>query len=257
PPAARTAARLSEAQRWITSLAPVALARSVRAVAAVPLLGRAHMPAWGALAFESSGKLLVHTRSGVVRVDPDAGDEQDADGVSEWRTAVASPDGTMRWIETYDPCDGLPLHATFSPPSGDDLRDVVLPVAPQLGDHCDGARGAPARALAVAWGPAGLQAIVEGDPVLVSPDLVHASELAAFVDQPAVPGAPRSPDGRLLVVPTGAGLFVRGPEGARLLRASELDGTYAELRDCAVSNDGTHVGCIRDGKAWVGAWGAP
>ncbi len=261
PPAAKTPARLAEAQRWLASLAPIAIARSVRAISAVPLLSRAHVPAWGALAFEPSGKLLVRTRSGVVRVDADAGDEQDADGVAQWPTAVTSPDGAMRWIETYDPCDGLPLHATFAASNGEDLRDLVLPVSPQLADHCAGARGAPARALPVAWGPAGLQAIVEGDPVLVSPDLAHASALAAFLDQPAVAGAPRSPDGRLLVVPTGAGLLVRGPESARVLRASELEGTYGDLRDCAASNDGGHVACVRDGKpeakAWVGAWSLP
>jgi hypothetical protein len=42
----------------------------------------------------------------------------------------------------------------------------------------------------------------------------------------------------------------------RILRASELDATYAEQRDCAVSNDATHVACVRAGKAWVGTWDA-
>jgi len=137
------------------------------------------------------------------------------------------------------------------------MRDVALPVAPSLGDRCSGSRGAPARALAVAWGPGGLEAIVEGQPLLVSPETSRASLLAAFLDSPAVKGAPRSPDGKVLVAPTSVGLLVRNASRARLLRAPELDGTWAEQRDCAVSNDATHVACVRAGKVWVGAWDAP
>jgi len=256
-PAARTASRARDAQGWISQLAPVTTARSVRAVAAVPIAAHGHEPTWGALAFEANGKLLVRTRAGVARVDPDQGDEAAAADVTDWKAAVTSPDGAMQWIETYDPCDGLPLRATFAPASGDDVRDVALPVVPPLGGRCAGSRGAPARALAVAWGPRGLEVIVEGQPLLIAPDLSHASALAAFLDQPATPGAPRSPDGRTYVVPTGVGLVVRGPGRARLLRGAGLDGSYEEQRDCAVGNDGTRVACVRAGKAWVGTWEAP
>jgi hypothetical protein len=259
-PATRTAARVSEAQGWVAQLAPAAGPRAIRAIAAVPATARGREPSWGALAFEKSGKLLVRTRAaGVVRVDPDLGDEAAAE-VAAWKTAVTSPDGAMRWIEAYDPCDGLPLRATFAPSGGDDMRDLALPLPPTLGNHCAGARGAPARVLPIAWGPSGLEAIVEGEPVLVSPDLAHASALAALLDQAPSLGAPRSPDGKTTVVPTGAGLVVRGLAGSartRLLRAAELDGTYAEQTDCAVSDDGAHVACVRAGKAWVGAWEAP
>jgi hypothetical protein len=189
-----------------------------------------------------------------VRVDPDAGDETAADGVPDWKPALTSPDGSMRWIETYDPCDGLPLHATFAPIGGEDLHDVALPIAPSPGGRCAGSRGAPARVLPIAWGPAGIEAIVDGEPVLISPDLVHAATLTAFLAQPATLGAPRSPDGKTLVVPTGIGLLVLGAARPRLLRAPELDGTYADQHECAVSNDGAHVACIRNGKAWVGTW---
>jgi hypothetical protein len=257
PPATHTASRSREAQGWIAQLAPVVKARAVRTVAAVPMTGHGHQPSWGALAFEANGKLLVHTRAGVARVDPDQGDEAAAPDVTDWKSTVTSPDGAMQWIETYDPCDGLTLRATFEPASGDDVRDVALPVVPRLGGRCVGSRGALAHALAVAWGPRGLEAIVEDQPLLVAPDLARASELARFLDQPPTRGAPRSPDGKTYVVPTGAGLVVRGPEHARLLRATELDGTYEEEHDCAVSNDGTHVACVRAGKAWVGAWDAP
>ncbi len=257
PPATHTAARTTEALGWLSPLAPAATARNVRSVAAVPLLARGHEPSWGALAFEASSKLLVRTAAGVVRVDPDTGDEASADGVTTWPPAVVSLDGAMRWIETYDPCDGLALRASFAPSSGDDLHDVALPVAPPLGDRCSGSRGAPAHALPIAWGPHGLEAIVEGEPLLVAPDLSRATVLPAPLDSPALLGSPRSPDGRSLVVPTSTGLFVRASPRSRLLRAPELDGSYAQLRDCTVSNDDTRVACVRGDKAWVGTWDAP
>lgn len=255
PPSSRTPARVTEARGWVTQVAPAATARSVHAVAAVPLLGRGHEPSWGALAFEPTGKLLVRTRAGVVRVDPEASDEAAADGVAPWKSAVTSPDGAARWIEAYDACDGVALRATFE--TGDDVKDVGLPVAPPLGVRCAGSRGAPARALAVAWGPGGLEAVVDGAPVLVAADLARASTLATLTGGAGVQGSPRSPDGKTVVVPTSIGLVVRGPARARLLVAPELDGTYADLRDCAVADDGAHVACVRAGKAWVGAWDAP
>ena len=251
PPATRTAARAAEAQGWVTQLAPLTAARTVRAIAAVPIEPKGHEPAWGSLAFEPDGKLLVKTLAGVVRVDPDQGDEAAAGGV-DWKPAVTSPDGALRWIEAYDPCDGLPLRATFA--TGDDVRDVALPVPPPLAGRCAGSRGAPARAIPIAWGARGLEAIVEGEPILIAPDLTNASLLAAFLDQDATRGSPRSPDGKTFVVPTDAGLMVRGPTRARLLRARELDGSYADQRACAVSDDATHVACIRGSAAWVGAW---
>jgi hypothetical protein len=254
-PASRTPARAGEARGWIEPIAPKAMARAIRGVSAVPQSGKGHEPAWGALAFESSGKLLVRTRAGVVRVDPDVGDEASATDVMAWAEGVTSPDGALRWIETYDACDGVALHATFA--GGDDMHDVALPVAPSLGDRCAGSRGAPARALAVAWGLGGLEAVVEGQPVLMAPATGQASLLATLLDSPSVPGAPRSPDGKAFVASTSAGLLVRLGARSRLLRAPELDGAWAEQRDCAVSNDATHVACVRAGKAWVGAWDAP
>jgi hypothetical protein len=254
PPAARTQQRVAEARAWIEGVAPAVQARQIRAVAAVPQSGKGHEPAWGPLAFDARGKLLVRTRAGVVRVDPDAGDEA-ADDTAAWPAAVASPDGSLRWIETYDACDGVALHATFA--SGDDMRDVPIPVAPSLADRCAGSRGAPARALPIAWGPGGLEAVVEGQPVLVVPESDRASLLAAPLDAPVAKGAPRSPDGKTLVVATSAGLLVRDATRARLLRAPELDAAWADQRDCAVSNDATHVACVRDGRAWVGSWDVP
>lgn len=249
---ATSASRLAEARRWIETLAPAANARLVRPVLAVPVVARGHEPSWGSLAFETSGKLLVRTRAGVVRVDPDEGDEAAADDVPAWRPAVVSPDGATRWVEAYDPCDGLALRATFA--SGDDMHDLALPVPPPMGARCAGSRGALARVIPIAWGPGGLEAIVGDGPVIITADLEHAVPLAGLLGQAGTLGAPLSPDGKTLVVSTSAGLLVRSPDRTRLLRAPELDGTYADQRDCTVGNDGTHVACIHAGRAWVGAW---
>jgi hypothetical protein len=255
PPAATTAARVKEAQKWITQIAPVMKAQTVRGISAVPAAPTGKGPTWGSLAFEPGGKLLVRTRAGIVRVDPDLGDEAATSDVADWKEGVSAADGSWKWIEAYDPCDGLPLRAAFEPASGDDLKEVALPVVAAIGGRCVGSRGAPARAVPVAWGNGGLEAIVEGELVLVAADLGRVSTQATFMDQAVTPGAPRSPDGKTYVIATSTGLVVRGSGGkSKVYRAAELEGTYGEQRGCAVSNDGTHVACARAGKGWVGAW---
>jgi hypothetical protein len=255
PPASITPSRVADAVKWIAQQAPIATARMIRRAAAVPMVPPTHEPAWGPLAFEPSGKLLVRTRAGVVRFDPDLGDEAAA-GVADWKPNVTSPDGSTTWIAAYDDCTGLPLRATFET-AGDQRRDVLLPVAPPLGNRCGGAKSTLVAALPMAWGRSGLEAIVDGEAVLIAPDLGGASLLTSFIGQPPVPGAPRSPSGRAYVIACQAGLLVQNESGARLLRASELDGAYTEEHDCVVSDDTTHVACVRAGGVWAGTWDAP
>ncbi len=257
PPATRTAPRTADAQGWVIQSAPVLAVPSIlRALGAVPQIDRGRAPAWGSLAFDAngSGKLLVRTVAGVVRADPVQGDEVAADGVASWRSTIVSPDGAYRWTESYDACDGLALHATFAPNAGGELRDVALPVPPPLGGRCErpGAHGDPAPTLPVAWGPRGLEAIVAGEPLLIS-DMMRATPAVASLGQAVTFGAPRSPNGRMTVVPTSMGILVRGAR-ARLFRAKELEGGYLELRDCVVSDDGARVACVRGGRAFVGVW---
>jgi hypothetical protein len=99
----------------------------------------------------------------------------------------------------------------------------------------------------------GLEAIVLGEPVLFASDLSRAKSLSPLLDQPGAPGGPRSPDGSKTVFATSQGLLVHGAKW-HLYRSPELDGTYASQQACVVSNDATHVACVRAGKAWVGAW---
>jgi len=256
PPATKTASRTKDAEAWIAQIAPVAQATQVRAIAAVPLVDRTRAPSWGALAFESTGKLLVRTAAGVVRVDPDQGDENEARDVSPWGMPVISPDGNQRFLEAYNACDGVALHATLSPTGDGDLADVALPITPRLGAKCATSKGSPAPVVPLAWGAGGLEAIVAGEAILVSP-AGRAAPLRAMLGQPVSHGSARSPDGRSFAIPTSMGILVQSAGAAaktRLLRGSDLDGTYAEQRDCAVSDDGTHVACVRAGRAWVASF---
>lgn len=252
-PATRTTARIADARGWIERAAPPSLATTLRAVLAVPLSEHGRTAAWGALAFEPSGKLLVRTPAGVARVDPVTGDESDASGVTAWKSEVLSPDGASRFTEALDPCDGFALRAIVTKPLGRDVRNILLPIAPRVGAKCEGSRALSVQVLPLAWGALGLEALVSGAPVLVAPDLSRATPGAQPLGQSVTAGAPRSPDGKTLVVPTTLGILVAGSH-TRLLRAKELDGAYGELYDCTVSDDGVRVACVRGGRAFVGIW---
>lgn len=247
-PATKTATRTNDALAWIDALAPVTAPVQFRAVSAVPLVERGRQPAWGALAFDENGKLLVRTSFGVVRVDPDSGDESDAKDVAPWAMSVVSPDGSLRFAEAYNPCDGVALHATLVPTADADLVDVPLPLVPGLGGRCSG-KGEPMTAIPLAWGASGLEAVIAGEPVLVTVG-GKASALRALLGQPFTHGSPRSPDGKSWAIATSQGVLVRGTKTFRV-KSKDLDGSYLEQRDCTVANDGTKVGCVRAGRAWV------
>jgi hypothetical protein len=253
-PATRTPSRTAEASAWVLKAAPAVTARAVRAIAAVPNVPTGRTPALGPLAFVPSGRLLVCTKAGAAIVNPENGDEAAADDVAVWPSAVTSPDLAVRWTDVVDPCDGSPLRAKFSSGPREDFADVVLPVPAPLGAGCALGRRAEFRLAPVSWDGTGLQALIDGVPVLVYSNLGGSSPLDAFVDAPARRGSPRSPDGHALVVATGSGLIVWAGGRDRLFRAPELEGSYEEQQACTVSNDQVHVACIQAGKAWVGAW---
>lgn len=258
PPAIRTAAKTTEATGWVTQLAPVVTATSLRAISALPLLGPDAM-AWGAMRFEPSGSVLVRSTAGVVRVDPVQGDEVEATGIPVWGSSVASPDGKVRLVSATAPCHGATLEATLTMPDAGDATRIPLPLLAPLTAPCTSGSGVPVSLTPIAWGAGGLEAVVAGSPLLFSSFTAEGAKVGALLQplgQPVTPGAPRSPDGRTTVVPTSQGIVVRG-EKARILRARELDHGYLELRDCAVSDDASRVACVRGGRAFVGIWPVP
>jgi hypothetical protein len=259
-PATRTPARIKEAQAWITQGAPVALARQLRVISTIPAIERGPAPAWGPLTFEPSGKVLVRSEAGVVRVDPATGDETEAPDVRPWTDQVLSPEGALRWTEAYSGCDHLAVHATFAPKADGEAKDLLLPIAVPLGERCasfgtPGTKGEPARVLPLAWGARGLEAIVGGEPLLFASDASRVALAASSFDQPGPPGSPRSPNGRVVAIPTSQGIVVRAAK-TRLFRAKELEGGYLELQGCTTSDDATLVACVRGGRAFVGTWDA-
>ena len=115
--------------------------------------------------------------------------------------------------------------------------------------------GTPAAVLQmvpVAWGTAGLEAWMAGEPIVVSPDLTQARPISGVgsLGQQVHAGSPRSPDGRSFAQGTKLGVLVRTPKSWQLWRPADLDGAYAyaDFRGCTASNDARAVACIRSGR---------
>ena len=137
---------------------------------------------------------------------------------------------------------------------GGDLADVSLPIPPRIGARCSTAKGMPAPVVPLAWGPGGLETLVSGEPVLVVTASKTASMLRAPLGQITPKGSARSPDGKTLAHSSALGVLVTSAQKSRLVRSTDLDGTYAEQRDCTASDDGSRVACVRAGKAWVASF---
>jgi hypothetical protein len=252
PPATKTAAKTKELEAALGQVAPFVQPRSVKNLAVAVTAARGPHPEWGPVAFEPSGKLLVRTGSRVSRVDPESGEESDAN-VAQWSTQVLSPDGKSRWLESYHACEGVAVRATFAPTGADgEVRDVLLPVAPTLGTRCSGTRGELATSIPIAWASRGLEAIVGGVPLLVRPEQGQASLLASHLDEAPPPGSPRSPNGKNLAVPVKGGVLLKTPGKNVRIQSADLE-PYAELRHCTVNDDATMIACTKKGRALVAA----
>jgi hypothetical protein len=263
-PVTRTAKTRSDVDKAImAALGSVwASPRDVKAVPSTPAKGA---PAWGALAFDKTGNLLVRTSTGVAQFGFPALDEQDTDA-SSWPWEVTLPGKDARLGAVVDACDAPYLAARVAGhdvPTGTAL--LPLPMLPSFdGSRCADGRSAAWPLTPVAWGAQGLFAIVAGQPVLVPADVAgvgggRATGLspapASKVDGPWVAGSPRSPSGSFVVAPTRFGVLRRDESTntttAALVRAKELEGLYTQLHECAVSNDGKRVACVRDGRIVV------
>ncbi len=254
---ARTGKTRSEIDKAIEAAFPMpwGASKDAKVVASTPSKGA---PAWGALAFEKSGTLLVRTATGVVRIDPATLEDSEATDVTSWPWEVTLPGIDARLAAVVDACDAPYLGARISGhdvPTGSVL--LPLPIIPPLSPNRCGA-GASFGAVPVAWSDAGLYTLVAREPVFVPSSITSASGARATGTYPAsasrvpgawVPGSPRSPNGGFLVVPTRFGL-VRRDESAgttTILRTKELEGLYATLRDCAIADSGQKLACVRDG----------
>jgi hypothetical protein len=262
-PATSTAKLRSDLEKALLKAAPVRAPSVTRVFHTVPDLDTSGAPAWGPLTFTPTGVLLVRTAGGLFTVDVQTGSEGGAQGIPSWPGAVVGPDGTVRWLGLYDPCDGTWLRARFGPsssppfvvpPPGEPppgMRDLPVPVPPPVPSRCTpGAPPLRLGAVPVDWGGAGLEAWVAGEPVLVSPDLAQAQPLSGWLQEPAHAGSPRSPDSRAMVFGTKLGALVRTPQGFQLWRPADLEGAYAyaDLRACTIADGARAVACVRDGR---------
>jgi hypothetical protein len=262
-PATSTAKVRSDLEKALIKTAPLRAPSVTRVFHTVPDLDSSGAPAWGPLTFTPTGVLLVRTVGGLFTVDVQSGSEGGAQGIPSWPGAVVNPDGTVRWLGLFDPCDGTWLHARFGPaaaqpfvvpPPGDPpagMRDLLVPVTPPVPSRCT--PGAPALRIAavpVDWGAAGLEAWAAGEPLVVSSDLAQAQPLSSWLQEPAHAGSPRSPDTRAMVFGTKLGALVRTAQGFQLWRPADLEGAYAyaDLRACTIADGARAVACVRDGR---------
>lgn len=248
----------SEVAPLLEKVAPFSQAKAARTLAFSLPAAKSPHPAWGVLAFEPSGKLLVRGDSKVTRVDPSSYADEEATGVAPWPLQVIAPNQKSRWLEAYHACEGVAYRATFVSMAGDaDLRDVLLPVVPPLGLKCTGSRGEPAVSLPLAWSSRGLEAMINGQAILLQPDTSQATLLATLLDEPPSLGSARSPNGKVMAIPSRTGIIVRQSNGkVTRFRAPELE-PYEDVRQCTISDDATHLACNRKGKLVVATYDAP
>jgi hypothetical protein len=264
-PATTTAKLRSDLEKAVLKAAPLKSAQT-RVFHTVPDLDPSGAPTWGPLTFAPTGLLLIRTAGGLSTADVQSGAEGGAQGIPSWPGAVVGPEGMMRWLGLYDPCDGTWLRARFGPatappfvvpPPGEPppgTREIAVPVTAPLPERCaPGAAPVRISAIPVDWGGSGLEAWAAGEPVVFSPDLSQAQALSAWLSEPAHAGSPRSPDGRTTVFGTKLGALVRAAQGFQMWRPTDLDGSYAyaDLRACTIANGARVVACVRDGRLIV------
>jgi hypothetical protein len=219
--------------------------RAVRVVEAGPIVAlaarpvpRTPEPRYSPLHFEQpESSLLVLTPQGVVRAAPDGSSELPVDEqalASAWSLVVTSPNGAT-WTGVSHACNQSELVLEFSPPT----QSLSVPLLAARPGACAGKpipRVSPPVPLGFEAGK--LTAVIAGSTV--GPRL---SEDEAW-PRPVEPGSARSPDGKLLVVPTPLGLLVTGDDKPELWQSPELEPWY-ELSDCAVAGGASALACIK------------
>jgi hypothetical protein len=229
---------------------------TLREAAALPATGNKGAPAWGALAFDGAGAMLIRTVTGVVRFEGN-GVESEAGDVATWPWEVQWPDGKdarlagaaagcdQPWILARVAGHDVPTGTAFSP----------LPLLPRLDKgRCVDGRAPSLAVVPIGWSDAGLLASIDGELAYVPKTIGGPGSALAYdagMTTTPVRGGPRSPNGAYLVLPSRLGLLRREESTGAFVRVTQpaLEGVYAALRECTVSNDGNRIACVRDGRA--------
>lgn len=198
-------------------------------------------PAYGPLAFNNEGDLLLRTRERVVRVDRTSFMESPVDAALAWPTRLVTPAWTLLSVE--ERCDAPTLIARFD--IGGAPADVPLPVLTP--SRCVASSRVPVDLLGSS--AQGALFAVHGDVIAVPRETSPRPALAeALAQAPGVPvelGAARSPDGTVIAITTARGALVATLKGpgrgatAKLWTSPALDGATA----CVPNNAADRIAC--------------
>jgi hypothetical protein len=225
-------------EKELAQVAPLRLA--VEKPLDVTPRARSGLPRWSPLAFDGDGSLLVETVDGVSRVVlPDGRVEDASESVDAWPLTVGGRKDP-RWTGVAFPCDRsevllLVSDATGTPQPSQPTRLL----APRPGP-CHRAGVVPAPALTpLEWSGSTQAGFVAGA-------LFGLDDLGKLPAGATVPrGAPRSPDGKSVIVASPAGLFVHASGTTEQWIADDP----VALSDCAVANGAARAACIRGDHA--------
>jgi hypothetical protein len=199
-------------------------------------IARSDKPRWSPLAFEADGALLVLTQRGVAKLAaPDAEPEilKAGSDPAPWPLDVRSPSGILLQKATQS-CDRNDVALEFLDMSG---KPVPRPRLPLLAAHPAACTGKAPRLLVVpiGWKNDTLELAIGG---------AHLGPAStASVGEDRTFGAPGSPDGHHLVLPTSLGLLVISQGKAELWRGDAI-GDARRLSDCVVANGARAVACV-------------
>jgi hypothetical protein len=264
---------LSYASQWMTGLAAVERETMrklidkqftlVKATLPLPVTVRPKpsngQPRFSPLKFDVDGSLLVvNDKNGLERValdgsstvlspvvnsDSDAGtSELNHNAPKPWPLEVVARDG-RKWAGVVPACNRSELVLSFTLPNGSlaPLTPTQL-LAPRPG-VCKAPKTWPLNIAPIAFTGELPTAIIDGACVAEQGATLcqNPSKLG-----PTLPGSPRSPDGRRLVVASVLGPVVFGGNRPERWENAAFEG--APLSDCVVSNDASAIACIQQGK---------
>lgn len=226
-------------------------AKELGRVTASPSSGDVKRPAWGPLAFENAGHLLVRTKDAVVRVDGATLTEAPAPEVQRWSEALTAGPLTLSAVAAR--CELPTLVAELSEGEGKGAPLAVpLPLASAFGaDGQPRARCVPLPDLPLSPIDAqGTRLLFAMGSVPVELDTQNPVPAPAVVALPTSTserhlGSVRSPDGATLALPSTHGLLLRTGNATRRVPTLTPD----RATGCVPNNGGTRVACLVGGAA--------
>ncbi len=247
----RLEGRRKDLDAFVARSIPSLEGKLVHATAAAPDVQPG--PAFGPIAFNNGGDLLVRTRERVVRVDRTSWEESPIDAALKWPTRLAWPVETPAWtlLAVEERCDSPTLIARFQ--VGGEGVDVPLPILTP--PRCVPSARVPVDMLGASAQGALLS--IRGDLIAVpreaQPRPALADALALAPDTSVELGAARSPDGKGIALTTSRGVLVATLKGqgraatARLWTSPALDSATA----CVPNNAADRIACAVKGAVAI------